>query len=167
MTTYVSVSEADDYLAQKLGTSRWLAAPPADKQVAVIQATNIINRLNFAGLKTVTYHAAQQGLSKAELRAIDTQQALAFPRNGDTDIPQDIKAACCECAFALINGIDPEQEMWGIATVSESVGPLGIRSTYDRTRTAEWTLAGVPSPTAWQLLLPYLRDPRSFSLCRV
>lgn len=165
-TTYVTVEEADDYLAQKLNASRWLAAPPADKTAAIIQATRIINRLNFAGLKTDTYHAVQAGLSKSERRAVDAQQELAFPRNGDTEIPEDIKAACCECAFALINGVDPDQEMWAIATVSESVGPLAIRSTYDRSRVSEWILAGVPSPTAWQLLRPFMRDPMALSLSR-
>ena len=164
--TYVTVEEADDYLAQKPTASRWLAAPPASKSAAIRQATQIINRLNFAGLKTATYHAAQQGPSKSECRAVDAQQVLAFPRNGDTSIPDDIKAACCESAFALINGIDPDQELWSLATVSESVGPLAIRSTYDRLRAAEWVLAGVPSPTAWQMLRPYMRDPQALSLSR-
>ena len=164
--TYVTPAEADDYLAQKLNASSWQAAPPANKQASLIEATKIINRLNFVGHKTVTYHALQQGLSKTELRAVDRQQALAFPRNGDTDIPEDIKAACCECAFALINGIQPDQEQWSIATVSESVGPLSIRSTYDRTRVAEWVIAGVPSPTAWALLKPFMRDPLACSIVR-
>lgn len=165
--TYVTPAEADNYLSQKMQASTWLAAPPADKLASIVEATRIINRLNFVGHKTVAYHALQlNDLAKSELRAIEAQQALAFPRDDDTDIPEDIKAACCECAFALINGIQPEQELWSLATVSESVGPLAIRSTYDRTRVSEWIIAGVPSPTAWHLLRPYLRDPMSCSLSR-
>lgn len=164
--TYVTPAEADDYLTQKLNASTWLAAPPADKVAAIVEATRIINRLNFRGHKTVTYHALQQGLSMVELRVVDRQQVLAFPRDGDTEIPEEIKQACCECAFALINGVQPDEEQWSIATVSESVGPLSIRSTYDRTRVSEWVLAGVPSPTAWALLKPYMRDPLSCSIVR-
>jgi hypothetical protein len=166
MITYITNDDVEDYLAGKLNASIWYAAPPADKQAAIIAATRIINRLNFKGVPAAVYHARDGGASESQIRELYQQQDLVFPRDGDTFIPKDIKDACCEIAFAILDGTDPEHEMRALATVSESIGPLSIRATYDRTQAPEWVLAGVPSPTAWQLLRPYLRDPGTIRISR-
>lgn len=166
MITYITEEEVENYLGGSMKASVWFAAPPAEKQAAIIEATRIINRLNFKGVPAAIYHAQIDGTPQSELRVLADQQDLAFPRNEDTHIPRDIKAACCEIAFAILDGYNPENEMRALATVSESIGPLSLRATYDRTQALEWVLAGVPSPTAWQLLRPYLRDPRAVSVSR-
>ncbi len=165
---YLTPSEADDYFAAKLNTFRWHNAPQGDKIAALTQATAIIDRLSFRGFKTLVWHARQSSetLTEEQLRELNLQQPHAFPRDGATTTPEDIQKACCEIAFALIDGYDPDKELRAIATVSESVGPMGIRSTFDRSRVAAWIQAGVPSPTAWQYLLPYLRDPAAISIGR-
>jgi hypothetical protein len=166
MTTYVTVEEVEDYLGGSLKASKWFAAPPADKQTAIIAATRIINRLNFKGFPAAVYHAREAGATQNQLRELADQQDLVFPRDEDTHIPRDIKDACCEIAFAILDGYNPDDEMRALATVSESIGPLSLRTTYDRTQAAEWVLAGVPSPIAWQLLRPYLRDPSAIAISR-
>ncbi len=165
---YLTPAEADNYFASKLNTFKWQNAPQGDKIAALTQATDIINRLRFRGLKTVIWHAYQgsETLTDDQLRDLNLQQPNAFPRDGALAIPEDIKKACCEIAFALIDGYDPDKELRAVATVSESVGPMGIRSTFDRSRVVAWVQAGVPSPTAWQYLLPYLRDPAAISIGR-
>ena len=161
---YTTVSDADDYFATRFAANRWLAANPDDKLRALTTATQIINRLNFVGLKAAAYVVKRAGGTKAEIRAAGNTQENQFPRNDDTEVPVEIEQACCEIAYALISGIDPDKELRSLATASESIGPLGLKVTYDRTRAAEWIMAGVPSPTAWQLLQPYLRDLSAISI---
>jgi len=166
MITYVTLEEVEDYLGGTLKASKWFAAPPADKQTAVIAATRIINRLNYKGFPAAVYHAREAGATLSQLRELSDQQDLVFPRDEDTHIPRAIKEACCEIAFAILDGNNPEDEIRDLATVSEGIGPLSFRTTYDRTQAPEWVLAGVPSPIAWQLLRPYLRDPRAIAVSR-
>ena len=162
----ITNEDVEDYLAGKLNASVWYAAPPADRHAAIIAATRIINRLNFKGVPAAVYHARESGASDVQIRALFDQQESAFPRDANTHIPQRVKDACCEIAFAILDGYDPDQEVRALATVSEGVGPLSIRATYDRTQAPEWVLAGVPTPTAWQLLRPYLRDPGTIRVSR-
>lgn len=161
---YVTVQDADNYFSTRYSANRWLATNPHDKLRALVSATQIINRLNFVGLKTAAYAVKRAGGTKTEVRAAGNTQENQFPRNGDTTIPEEIEQACCEIAFALISGIDPDKELRSLATASESIGPLGLKVTYDRARASEWVMAGVPSPTAWQLLKPYLRDLNAIRL---
>lgn len=165
---YVNPTEADTYFSTKLQAFKWLNAPPADKTAALSQATQIIDRLNFRGIKTLLWHAYQGSdtLTEEQLRDLHQQQPHEFPRDGATTVPAVIKTACCEIAKALLDGYNPDDEHRATATVSENVGPMGIRSTFDRTRVAAWTQAGVPSPTAWHMLLPFLRDPADISIRR-
>lgn len=164
---YVTTQEADDYFSTRFNSNRWLAASEIDKTSVLLQASVIIDRLNFVGLKAAAYAAKRLGFTQAEVRAIGKTQENQFPRGSDTTVPQEILDACCEIAYALISGISPDEELRALATASESIGPLGLKSTYDKTRAAEWILAGVPSPTAWQMLIPFLRDLSALSICRV
>lgn len=146
-TAYATRAEGDTYFAGKLFADAWDNATDAEKDKSLLQATRIIDRLNFKGEKT------------------DDTQELQFPRDDDTAVPDDIKDASCEIAYALLDGVDPELEFDNLNMVSQ--GYANVRSTYDRQAPAEHLVAGVPSVTAWRYLLPYLRDTRAVDLSRV
>ena len=146
-SAYCTKAEADTYFSGRLNTDAWDDATDAEKDKALIQATRIIDQLNFKGTKT------------------DDSQELQFPRDDDTVVPDDIKSACSEIALALLDGVDPETEADNLFMVSQ--GYANVRSTYDRQGQAEHFVAGVPSVTAWRYLLPYLRDNRAVDLSRV
>ncbi len=146
-TAYGTMIEADAYFRKRLYSDLWSATNLTERKASLIQATRIIDRLNFLGDKA------------------STEQELEFPRLGDSVTPDDIKIASFEIAYALIDGFDLEMETEDLAVVSE--GFSSVRATYDRTIVQPHLAAGVPSMTAWRYLLPYLRDDKTFKLCRV
>lgn len=95
--TYVTLAEADKYFTDKLFADEWHRADEATKEKALKEACRRINRLAFKGAKA------------------DETQLLAFPRKmpmfnrvgvigftSDTGIPEEVKAAQCEEALALL-----------------------------------------------------------------
>lgn len=147
LVTYGDVSRANKYMDGRLRSSAWRDADVADRRAALREATEIIERLNFAGSKA------------------SDDQYLAFPRGADTEVPQDIEKACYEIALKLIEGFDPELEIDNLAAISQ--GYTGVRTTYERTFVHGYMRAGVPSAKAWAYLTPYLADHEAMTLRRV
>lgn len=143
---YSTLVEAQAYMDGRLNTDAWEAASVADQTTALIQATTIIDRLNFVGCRT------------------DEAQTLAFPRGGDTVVPEDIKNASHEIALALLDGVDPELEFENLFLNSQ--GYANVRSSYDGEIKQRHDVSGVPSVTAWRYLKPYLRDPNTMVMQR-
>lgn len=112
---------------------------------ACTQATAIIDSLNYVGRPSSPDNA--------------------FPRIGQSEIPDSVISAACEIALALLDGIDPEQDAESQAITSVSID--GVRTTYDRTTRDLHILAGVPSRVAWGLLAPWIQDTRSIITSRV
>ncbi len=147
MTNYATEAEAQTYFDTRLHTEPWDDAGDPDRTAALTMATDIIDKLNYIGVKT------------------DAAQVNQFPRGTDTVVPDDIKKASSEIALALLDGVDPEIEYDNLAMISQAYG--AVKSTYDREIPPEHTLAGVPSIVAWRFLEPYLRDPNSLEIVRV
>jgi len=147
MAAYATITEGDTYFSEVLNADAWDDATSANKTKGLAQATKMIDRLNFKGEKT------------------DDDQDNQFPRDADTEVPQDIKDACCEIALALLDGVDPELEFENLRMVSQ--GYANVRSTYNSEIPAEHINAGIPSVTAWRYLKPYLRDMQAVDLSRV
>ncbi len=143
---YCSVDFANLYFLSCLGTAPWDDASDADKEKALLRATILIDRLNYAGEKT------------------DADQRRQFPRGGDTVIPESIKFSACHIALALLDGIDPEMEIANSSVLQHKIGP--INTNYDRSRIADHIKAGIPSLEAWRYLYPYLRQMDSVRLSR-
>lgn len=187
MNPYATIDQATAYFATRLHSGLWAATNPTDKLASLVTATRIIDRLNFAGKK---YNPNQElewprlgnALLQDPVGPIDAtdKPAEAFADGdgaayigslqNDTDIsmppvPTDILIACYEIAYALLDGVDPEQETDNLAVVSE--GYSSVRSTYNRVLQQQHLAAGVPSMTAWRYLLPYLRDNKGIKLSRV
>lgn len=145
--TYGTLQEAHNYLSRKLNNTSWLEAIPEKRQAAITEATRIIDTLNFRGKKHIS------------------TQLLQFPRGTDSVIPYDIKFACFEIALRLLDGFDPELEVENLGSTNQGIA--GLRDTYDRSFVLDHIRAGVPSPRAWSLLLPYLVDPKTIIVSRV
>lgn len=149
--SYADVIYADAYFKRKLHTMAWDEATAAQQETALCEATLRIDRLNFRGRRTE-----------------DTQD-LQWPRINtnfeDTEIPDDIKIATCEVAYALLDGVDPDMEHENLAAVAE--GASSMRTTYSRTLVPEHFSAGIPSHLAWLHLKPHLANVRRIKLRRV
>jgi hypothetical protein len=111
ITPYASVVEGDQHFADKLHTYAWDDSTQDQQNRALTEATTRMNRLNYRGQPTVS------------------TQANAFPRDGlrnpwtgialaDGTTPDDIKRACIELAYSLLEGKEPEEEFDNLQTKS-------------------------------------------------
>ena len=82
--SYCTIEYADEYFAGRLHAESWGQAGDETKEKALKQATRAIDRQPLTGRKTTD------------------NQALAFPRYPDEEIPEAVKEACCEEALALL-----------------------------------------------------------------
>jgi hypothetical protein len=147
MNPYIDTSDANTYFGERFDSGAWDTASESDKLKALKTGTRAIDRLNFLGVKT------------------DESQELQFPRDDDTVVPDDIKWACCEIAYALLDGIEPELEFENLDMSSQGYG--SVRSTYNRDDKPIHMICGIVSSVAWRYLLPYLRDGRAIDVTRV
>lgn len=147
MDSYVDLEYADNYFESRLHSGLWANSLAGDRNAALLQATQAIDRLRFVGSRT------------------DIDQELEFPRGGDDTVPSDIKIACCEIAFNLLDGKDPDAEFEDLSVTSR--GFSSVRSANDRSFIQEHTNAGIPSSRAWRYIRPYLLDDRNITLRRV
>ena len=149
MAAYADLIFAEAYfLNERLETVSWDSATDTDKTKALMQATNILDRLAYIGTAT---------------------GAQAFPRilcdETALPLPEAVQKATCEIAYALLDGVDPELEYENL--FMQSQGYSAVRSSYDRSNPSPSMLSGVPSITAWRYIVPYLEDSRSVRLDRI
>jgi len=153
MATYGTYITANTYFEGRLHTLAWDEAASAEKTVALTEATQRIDRLRFSGTK------------------VESDQDLEFPRyygdeaEGDEVIPNDIKIACYEIAMALLDGVDPDLELEDMSVVSQ--GYSSVRIVKSPIVPRDHIAAGIPSPTAWRFLKPYLASDRKIQIFRV
>ncbi len=153
MAAYDTYGNADTYFATRLHVLAWTESSNADKTKALTEASYRIDRLRFSGDVVVD------------------GQDLEFPRyygdevEGDEVVPVDIKIACYECAFALLDGVDPELELENLAMSSQGIS--SVRNTYARGEAPEHIAAGIPSAYAWRFLQRYLARGKTVRLSRV
>lgn len=167
MTPYASLQEAETYFATRLHSGKWSTFPPTERTAALVTATRHIDRLAYAGEKNASYvfRTNNPQACDSEINDAGAAQELQFPRGSDTVVPNDIKVACMEIAFDLIDGKSVELEFENVAVVSQ--GFSSVRKTKDSSIAQEHLLSGIVSVQAWFHLRPYLRDPNDFTLRRV
>jgi len=152
-SAYDTYINADTYFVNRLHTQSWDEAPSTQKTIALTEATQRIDCLRFSGAK------------------VDEDQELEFPRyygddpEGDEIIPNDIKIACYELAFTLLDGVDPDLETENLAVVS--LGYSSVRVAKSGMTPQDHIAAGIPSLTAWRHLMPYLASDREIKIYRV
>jgi len=137
---YGTVEKADNYFGMMLEGQRWSYTDRLRKVQALVSATRRIDRLNFIGVQA------------------NPAQPLQFPRGTDTLVPVEIEQATYELALVLLKGVDPDTEHDNLSATVQAYG--GLRTEYDRGFVPPYIKAGIPSQTAWHLLLPFL-DPRT------
>jgi hypothetical protein len=134
----------------------------------LLAATQIINTLNFKGYKSTVYTllVATPSATIEQVRAAEVAQELEFPRDADTEVPDEIVRACYEIAYSLLDGKDPELELEALGVASQRYA--SVSTTYARDQVpVEHTINGVPSSVAWRLIRPFLRDDDGVKLSRV
>lgn len=165
---YGTLCDANEYFENRLHEAAWFGSPDADRPKALLRATQTIDALNYKGNKHTVWKLLEEDpdATNAEIRAAEAEQILEFPRGVDTVEPSTIDIACYECAYALLDGIDPDAELEQLAVVSQGVASL--RTTYNRSQQPiEHLLHGIPSATAWRYIKPFLRDGYQVKLSRV
>jgi hypothetical protein len=144
--TYGSVQEADRYFGVLLHGELWERSTNIRKYKALVTATKQFDTLRYSGVKT------------------SADQALEFPRFGQTTVPLAIRQACYEEALSLLKGVDPTTEYDNLFVRSRGFGSL--RTDYEPQNPAEHKKAGITSLRAWQMLLPYLKPALDLKLRR-
>ena len=85
VNSYVSASEADTYFQDRMGAEEWEALSTADKEKTLVSATDMLDSLcTWNGEKTTP------------------TQPLEFPRDGDIEVPVDIKTSQINIALAMV-----------------------------------------------------------------
>ena len=168
---YGSISEANAYFLTRLHSDAWENASANNQTKALYTATRIIDRLNYKGYKHAVFLILEDAtdynpVSQETRRAAEASQELEFPRDGDTLVPEDIKIACFEIAYALLDGVDPDLELENLGVTNQGYG--GVKTAYNRDQQPiEHILHGIPSAMAWRILKPFLRDGRAVTTVRV
>jgi hypothetical protein len=155
LPSYITWADADIYFGNRLHVTAWLGATQAEKTIALVEATQRIDRLRFSGY------------------LVADDQALEFPRyynavegaDGTEVIPDNIKYACCELAFALLDGVDPDIAYENLTNTQYGYGSAKIHNSDQDT--IPHLAAGIPSVTAWRYLQQYLAPAKSVRIRRV
>ena len=150
MAEYITKTDITTHMASNLKAAEVVSGyeggvEHASVTVACKQATKIIDGLKYVG----TPQAATN----------------AFPRVGQSVVPQDVKDAACHIAIALLDGVDPELEMEALRQTHGRFEQVQL--TYDSTNVPVHIMVGVPSAVAWNLLVPYMSTPQGVSISRV
>ena len=133
---YCTIEEASTYFAGRLYAERWGETSDADKEKALKQATKEIDRQPLTGRKTAD------------------DQALAFPRYPDEEVPEAVKEACCEVALALLERGNSQRrklqqegvQSFTLGNMSETYAPgaeRGLISQEAKELLRLWLLGGV------------------------
>jgi hypothetical protein len=147
--SYAGVPEANLYVAYAYGPqyTYWLTATELVQNQVLIQATRMMERLPFAGMKKTI------------------NQPLFFPRTDDLTIPEDIVSANIELAVTLYSeGRNAQMDYEEIPVSSQGYGKA--RESRDTTIELPHILAGIPSLEAWRLMLPYIDRDKTIYMTR-
>ena len=171
---YGTVNGANVYFTERLFTEAWDNADGTDRQAALIQATRIIDTLNYKGVKATVYDIKYDadgdlvcpGPTEDQLITADQAQYLEFPRGKDSSVPEEIEWATYEIAIALLEGFDPNTAGDALRVIKQTYASVG--TTYAEGDVSnEFLLYGIPNGTVWRWLYPRLDLDRLLDIRRV
>lgn len=140
---YFTVQEAQEYYEQyRLIFDAWTDAGYREQEVALRSASEMIDNLPIVGTKAVA------------------GQDHAFPRAGQSEVPVEIKRACAEIAYALLDGVDPEREYRELEVRSSRYA--NIHTSYSLIR-LQMSAYGIPSYTAWKYICKWVNTPQTIN----
>jgi len=169
MSYYGSLSGANSYFENRLHSDAWGDSTPSDRPKALTEATQIIDSLQYRGVKHSVWlimyeyseyyeHEIKKTVdtpNREQIITADQSQELEFPRGKDTTVPQEIEWACYEIAYALIEGFDAEDAMTNLSVKRQAYA--AVRTTYTEDSAAqEYLVYGIPTARVWRWLQPYL-----------
>lgn len=156
-TTYLTEGDAQTYFNGLLETNPWDEASSIDRSKALIQASSDIDKLSYVGQKLVYQQEHEFPRSFVDVQF--------DPNQIDNDnVPLYIKYAVCEQALAILDGWSVSEEIDGLSSVSVAYGD--VKDTFNRTVVPMHLKCGL-CPSAWQFIIPFIRDNRSIVLLRV
>lgn len=179
MAYYGTIAGANAYFDARLHTESWSESAPSDRPKALLEATRIIDSLNYRGVKNSVWLVMydQTGTESPEEKLLvdppdrdavivaDSTQELEFPRGKDVIVPEEIEWACYETAYALIEGFDSEDAVDRLNVIRQAYS--AVRTTYAADNaTMEYLGYGIPTAKVWRWLKPYLTDDRIVRLSR-
>ncbi|GEM88178.1 DnaT-like ssDNA-binding protein [Meiothermus granaticius] len=145
--SYVSLEEANTYLAARLGAEAWAAAAEAQREAALITAARAIDRLPIIGRPVMPNQPMQfpriwPPSMFIRRRRNDPFYDPEFPPDPllysatlQTGIPQDVKRAQCEEALALLNLSDGDRTRQRLQAQGVTMFRLGrLEESYGKTR---------------------------------
>lgn len=164
---YGTVLDGSIYFSTSLRGKAWKRASFDDQQAALTDATQVIDKLNFAGDKASDGQVLQfpRGNTYVDPISFGTGQGPTIVLTGDVNVPEDVKRAAYIIADRLLDGWDPDIEADVLAT--QSTKTQGVSTVLNREYIPEHMRAGIPSASAWSLLRPYVRDPQEVSFARL
>jgi hypothetical protein len=153
VTPLATVVEGDQHFADRVQTYAWDEATQEQQERALAEATEALNKLRWRGCKT------------------SSTQANEWPRDDipnmtDGTTPDDIKRACIEIAYSLLNGDFRDERYEDNFVRRESIGGQGA-TTYNSQSHQPYLAAGIPSMIGWVYLQKYLARTRDIRLIRV
>jgi len=168
ISIYGSRIEADEYFQRKLHEIFWSEATVEEQDESLLLARRSIDTLAYKGCKATVFTLLQGNpeSTNEEIRVAEAAQELEFPRGDDTIVPEDIRIAQYEEAYARLAGQDPELEYEALSVTQQQIEL--VKTSFDRSNVpSEHLVNGIASLVAWRRLRPYLRDGRSLRLLRV
>lgn len=136
VTPYISLADANTYLADNLFKAAWDDADNPTRETALRHATRIIDSCRYKYSSVSTTHA--------------------FPLVGQTDVPNEVKEACVDIAIVLLEGVNPEELIEGLEIIKHKVGPIEMTKDPKAVAVLQHRYLGIPSFRAAQKLAPYL-----------
>jgi hypothetical protein len=176
MAYYGTLTEANAYFDNRLHSEGWSDSNPADRPKALTEATQLIDSLNYKGVKNavwlIMYDQTDPYCKKLvdapnrdEVIAADATQDMEFPRGQDTGVPTVIEWACYEIALALLEGFTPEDGIDRLNVIRQAYS--AVRTTYDVSSAAmEYLVYGIPTARVWGWLKNYLTDDQIIHISR-
>jgi len=152
---YADLEFADGYFGERLGSEAWDVLDNNTKAKALKHATKYIDTLPFIGTKTDTTLDEDKR----------PNQPREFPREGYTEIPDEVMEATCEAALAILNGDTLENLQTQAEVTSTSTGDAS--SSFDTTNRKIDINDGLISAMVLRLLHEWLIDPNVVRLERV
>lgn len=96
INTFCTIEYAEEYFDGKVFADEWDEADATTKEKALKEATRRINRLKFKGIK------ADSGQLLEFPRQFPQVSSYTFGYVEQSDIPDEVKAATCEEALAIL-----------------------------------------------------------------
>ena len=156
---------ANTYFGRRLHTEPWDRASPSDKQKALIQSSDALDRLAYRGTKTVATQEREfpRDYNPGHLywHSADAPVNQTWPTNVTDD---SVLKACCENALALLDGVDPDLEYQNNRIMHHNFAGVSTKMATEIER--PHILCGLASFSAFKFIRPLLADNHSIRLIR-